>query len=107
MTIHIKQHRRGGWLSRQGAAYSSRQLRIRLEKELSDKNSCFITLTYKSGQTAEENYDEAARNKAVSRFMCHLGGEVGKNFSGKWICKLEFQANGQPHFHIILKPLSR
>lgn len=103
MTIHIKQHRGGGWLSRQGAAYSSRQLRLKLEKELEDKNSVFITLTYGNDRTPEENYDEASRNKAVSRFMSHLAMELNTDFSGKWICKLEFQTNGQPHFHIIVK----
>lgn len=102
MNTYIRPYRSGGWFSQAGSIAKSQAFSQRLGKRIEGESGVVVTLTLDSTRSSEDAYEELSRNKAVSRFLETVEDRTGNDFSGKWICKLEFTDRGMPHFHLII-----
>jgi hypothetical protein len=92
------------WLDPESAGILGWKLAKRLEARCEGQEGRFLTLTYDPKQwgSAQECFDRARADKHVSRFMRKLGALLAVDLKGKWLCKMEFQASGFVHWHILL-----
>ena len=98
------------WLDPRYASAAGAKLAERLQDRLkTEKGGLFLTLTYDRAPwpDARELYRKASEERHVRRFLADLGSYLRTNFSGRWICKMEFQQGGFVHWHIILLGVKR
>lgn len=80
----------------------------RLAQRLADRRfngvGLFLTLTYdrKAYSSALELYRAQRDERHVRRFISRLEDATGMDLTGRWTRKLEFQAGGWVHWHLIL-----
>ena len=80
------------------------ELRKALQNEITSfKSVMFLTLTVdpKQFKSAQEAYEFVHQNRCVSRLMRALS-KAGYLHSKRWFSVLEFQKNGNPHWHLIV-----
>lgn len=96
------------WFDPDGSRILSRKLRERLEKRMR-KGGLFLTLTYNREEwpDARELYEAAKREQHFNRFMQRLQKLLGASLRGLWIRKIEFQASGHVHHHVLIDWRSR
>jgi hypothetical protein len=101
-SVRLKGH--DSWLDPESAGILGWKLGKRLADRIAGREGRFITLTYDRSRyvDAQDCFDQARSRKHVSRFMRKLGGLLGVDLRGKWLCKLEFQREGWVHWHIVL-----
>ncbi len=108
-TIWIRRAGSRSWLDYQWARAFGAKLAARLEERCKGERGVFLTLTYHRShyENPRHLYREASEKKHVAEFMKRLARHLGESLSGRWICKMEFQAGGWVHWHIILLGISR
>lgn len=96
------------WLDPRYCYKLSADLSERLIARCRGEKGVFLTLTYRRDEwdDPQQLYRAASDERHVRRFMERLGQLMDQSFSGRWLCKLEFQEGGWIHFHIILLGLT-
>lgn len=63
-----------------------------------------LTLTYARtpGESSRDLFLRARDDQHVALFMRRLSRRTGTDYSGRWIRKLEFQADGTVHWHLLI-----
>lgn len=88
------------WLSALFRARLARRFAIAKERR---ERALFITLTYsRTGETPRDLWHRSKEEQHVPMFIRRLGRALGQTLTGKWLRKLEFQADGTVHFHLLL-----
>lgn len=109
--IQIKQQGTGSWLDPLSVKGLSARLSSRLIERCRGHRGLFVTLTYdRTGDTYEGGgfesslacYRAAQDEQHVPLFLRKLSRYLGESLTGRWLCKLEFQKGGWPHWHIII-----
>lgn len=109
--IEIKQQGTGSWLDPLSVKGLSARLSNRLTERCRGHRGLFVTLTYdRTGDTYDGGgfdsslacYRAAQDEQHVPLFLRKVSRYLGESLTGRWICKLEFQKGGWPHFHIIM-----
>lgn len=85
--------------------------RLHRRLALSRKNGepwVMLTLHYDRTpyEDGEELWDEASRLQHLNKAMQRIGKAIGKNLTGRWIAKAEFQGSEWLHFHVIITGVS-
>ncbi len=108
-TIRVRRAGSRSWLDYQWAKAFGAKLAARLEDRCRGEYGIFMTLTYQRDQFDDPRhlYREASEKKHVAEFMKRISRYLGESVTGRWICKMEFQAGGWVHWHIILLGVSR
>lgn len=104
MSLRIRRAGSRSWLDHDGSRAKCAELAQRLTERCKGEEGVFLTLTYDRTpfDSPRALYRAASEEKHVALFMRRLGRSIGKNLTGRWICKLEFQRGGWVHFHIIV-----
>ena len=109
--IEIKQQGTGSWLDPLSVKGLSARLSNRLTERCRGHRGLFVTLTYdRTGDTYDGGgfdsslacYRAAQDEQHVPLFLRKVSRYLGESLTGRWICKLEFQKGGWPHFHLII-----
>ena len=109
--IEIKQQGTGSWLDPLSVRGLSARLASRLIERCRGHRGLFVTLTYdRTGETYDGGgfdsslacYRAAQDEQHVPLFLRKVSRYLGESLTGRWICKLEFQKGGWPHWHIII-----
>lgn len=109
--IEIKQQGTGSWLDPLSVKGLSARLSSRLTERCRGHRGLFVTLTYdRTGETYEGGgfdsslacYRAAQDEQHVPLFLRKVSRYLGESLTGRWLCKLEFQKGGWPHWHIII-----
>jgi hypothetical protein len=92
------------WLTAAGVAMAAQFRERLLERCKGEEEGRFITLTYRRepGETPQELYQRAKEDEHVRRFIRKLATSLGEDFTGRWMCKMEFQRGGWVHWHLLI-----
>lgn len=106
--IEIRPAKSKSWLDGSYSHVLASQLSDRLVNRCSGQNGLFVTLTYRRNEYEQpvDLYRSARDNRHVRRFVELVGKYINESLSGRWICKLEFQAGGWVHYHLIVLGIS-
>ena len=93
------------WANPEGARRLGADLARRLERELDGESAVMLSLTYRrrDGVDGRDVYFEAMDQRHVREFIRRLSAKLGYSLTGRWLCKLEFQSDGTPHWHIVIR----
>lgn len=102
--VEVRQAYSRSWLDPVGARVLGREFHSRLVARAKGKVGRFLTLTYDRTmfKGPEDLWESEKREQHLALFMRRLGRHLGRDLSGQWIAKCEFQEGGWLHFHVIL-----
>ena len=102
--IAVRVKRSGSWLDHECSGLLGWKLGQRLWQRCQGRRGVFVTLTYRRDewQGPFDLYRSSGEQQHVPLFLRRLARAVGESFTGKWICKAEFQRGGWLHFHLII-----
>jgi hypothetical protein len=100
----VRRLRSGSWADPRDAACLGAVLRERLARRIADERGLFITLTYAREPWADARacYRAASEERHVREFIRRLRREFPACRKAPWMCKLEFQEDGFPHWHLVI-----
>lgn len=94
----------GSWACPVCARRLGRELRLRLQKRLAGSRVVMATLTYGAEwRNGRQAYDDAKRNRRVSRCVMAWGASHQLDLRGRWLSKMELQSDGTVHFHVLIE----
>ncbi|MEM7628131.1 MAG: hypothetical protein AAF356_01780 [Planctomycetota bacterium] len=104
MTVEFRSKECRSWLDRKWASVFSRDLYHRLKRRLKGEKWLMLTLTYRPGDwsSARDLFRSQREHRHVREFIDRLGRALGENLTGRWMRKMEFQKNGNVHWHLII-----
>lgn len=107
--IQIKHKGTGSWLDPRSTKALAAKVSSRLVHRCKGEKGLVLTLTYRRDeyQSPQQLYREASEKQHVPLFLRKVGRHLGESLTGRWFCKLEFQAGGWIHYHIILLGVTR
>lgn len=102
--LRIRQKQSRSWFNPQYAKKLSYELANRLVDRCRGEKGLFITLTYRPDDwaTPQELFEAASRDRHVRAFIRRLSNITGEDLTGRWLCKMEFQQNGNVHWHLVV-----
>jgi hypothetical protein len=85
------------------------RLQDRLTKRCNGERGVFLSLTYNRNayDTPRDLYRAASTEQHVAMFIRRLSRALGHKLTARWICKMEFQAGGWVHWHLIILGFTR
>ena len=103
--MQVKESPTRSWFDPKSSRALSTDLCRRVMETMRGKRGLFITLTYDPEQFKSplDCYRRAKAERHVRRFIERLGQKLGRSLTARWVRKLEFQGNGFPHWHLVLK----
>lgn len=107
--IGVRVKSSGSWLDPECCGVVGWRFGKRLWDRCSNELGVFLTLTYRHNEysSAKELWWRQQERQDVALFMRRLGRALNQSLKGRWVCKLEFQAGGWVHWHIILLGIER
>lgn len=92
------------WFDPRSVPALSFELCTKLRTRMAKKRGLFITLTYNRDdyESPLDLFCTQQERQDVPKFIRRLQKYLGTPLSGLWMRKMEFQANGWVHFHIVL-----
>lgn len=104
MTIKLRARPSISWLDPQGRWALASVFRERLMKRMQGQKGVFVTLTYdpQRNPTGRDLYRLQRDEQHVPLFLRRLSRRLGVSLKGQWVRKMEFQQNGNVHFHLII-----
>lgn len=102
--IEIRPTGTESWLNARFARRLSAKLGRRLWERCQGRRGLFVTLTYRRDEYASplDLYRKQSEHRHVREFLRRVARHLGRDLSGKWFCKLEFQRGGWVHWHLII-----
>lgn len=103
----IRRRPTGSWFDPASVPALSAELAARLQRRMCGEKGVFLTLTYEREHWADARacFRASQQHQHVALFIRALERAIGQSLRGRWMCKLEFQRDGFPHWHLIIAGL--
>lgn len=104
MSVKLRPRPSISWLDPQGRWALASVFSERLRRRVQGEKGVFLTLTYDPRRNPEgrDLYRAQRDEQHVPLFLRRLSRRLGRSLKGQWVRKLEFQENGNVHFHLII-----
>ena len=97
------------WLDLDFSPTLCAQLSERLVQRTAGRMGVILTLTYRHDdfEDPRDLYRKASEQRHIRRFIEELSAYIGQSLTGRWFCKMEFQAGGWVHWHMLVMGVAR